>query len=244
MQKCRRSTPRGRAELPSGRGRRASGPRCAAARRPGPASTISPVDSTYPRSAIDSAIAAFCSTISTATPDCVDLLDDLEVLLDERGRQAHRRLVHQQQPRPRHQRPADRDHLLLTARQRAGELAAPLEQAREQRVQPVEVIVELCAAPQHGAKLKVLPHGHVPEQPAVLRHDGDAARRSARGTGQLVTSSPSSSTRPERGCTMPEDRLQRGRLAGRVAAEQADQLALPPPAVRCPPGSASARSRW
>ena len=72
---------------------------------------------------------AFCSTISTATPGGVDLLDDLEVLLDERGRQAHRRLVHQQQPRPRHQRPAHRDHLLLAARQRPRELAAALAAA-------------------------------------------------------------------------------------------------------------------
>src|SRR5262249_48501732 len=34
----------------------------------------------------------------------VDVLDDLKVLLHQRGGQAHRRLVHQQQPGPRHQR--------------------------------------------------------------------------------------------------------------------------------------------
>ena len=51
-------------------------------------------------------------------------LDDLEDLLDQDRRQAHRRLVQQQQPGPRHQRPADRAHLLLAARQRAGLLGA------------------------------------------------------------------------------------------------------------------------
>ena len=36
--------------------------------------------------------------------------------LDHQRRQAERRLVEQQQPRPAHQRPADRQHLLLAAR--------------------------------------------------------------------------------------------------------------------------------
>ena len=63
----------------------------------------------------------------------VHLLDDLEAALDEHRREAHRRLVHQQQLRLRHQRAAHRDHLLLAARQRAGELGAPLVEEREQR---------------------------------------------------------------------------------------------------------------
>src|SRR4051794_41391895 len=58
----------------------------------------------------------------------VHLLDDLERTLDEDRREAHRRLVHQQQLRLRHQRPTHRHHLLLAARERASELAAALVQ--------------------------------------------------------------------------------------------------------------------
>src|SRR5262249_25433776 len=53
----------------------------------------------------------------------VDVADDLEDLLDDQRREAERRLVEQQQPRPAHQRPRDRQHLLLAARQRAAALA-------------------------------------------------------------------------------------------------------------------------
>src|SRR5713101_1631453 len=49
-------------------------------------------------------------------------------LLDDERRQAHRQLVEQQQRRARCQRPRDGEHLLLTARECAGELAAALPQ--------------------------------------------------------------------------------------------------------------------
>src|SRR5919202_3079390 len=45
----------------------------------------------------------------------VDLLDDLEDLLDEDRREAHRRLVEEKELGARHERPAHRDHLLLAA---------------------------------------------------------------------------------------------------------------------------------
>ena len=48
----------------------------------------------------------------------VDLTDDLEDLLDEDRREAHRGLVEHQELRLRHQRAADRAHLLLTAGER------------------------------------------------------------------------------------------------------------------------------
>ena len=84
---------------------------------------------------MSSAMATFCSTSST----------DVPFALMRRGsrrtssctierRQAERRLVEQQQPRLRHQRAADRDHLLLAARQLAGRAASSLSaQRREQR---------------------------------------------------------------------------------------------------------------
>ena len=61
----------------------------------------------------------------------VDAADDVEDLLHQLRRQAERRLVEQHQPRPRHQRAADRQHLLLAARQRAGALVGALLQHRE-----------------------------------------------------------------------------------------------------------------
>ena len=42
---------------------------------------------------------------------------------DEDRREAERRLVEQEHPRLGHQRPPDREHLLLAAGQRAAELA-------------------------------------------------------------------------------------------------------------------------
>src|SRR5215469_15678485 len=155
----------------------------------------------------------------------MDVLDDLEVLLHERGRQAHRRLVHQQQPRAGHQGPAHRDHLLLAAGQRARELVAALEQAREQCVHPLEVVIQFLAAAKHRAKLEVLPDRHLPEEPPVLRHDRDPAgdplwhrpARHVRAVDQHL-----SRAWPDDA----QDRLERGRLAGGVAAEQADQFPL------------------
>src|SRR3954453_15938370 len=61
-------------------------------------------------------------------PRLVDLLDDLEAPLDEDRREPHRRLVHEQKLRLRHQRAAHRDHLLLAARESPGQLAPPLVQ--------------------------------------------------------------------------------------------------------------------
>src|SRR3954468_2643890 len=62
----------------------------------------------------------------------VDLADDVEILLDEKWRQAERGLVDQQQLRRPHQAPADRDHRLLAARHGASELHPALGQSRKQ----------------------------------------------------------------------------------------------------------------
>ena len=65
-------------------------------------------------------------------PAGADALHQLEHLLHHDRRQAGRRLVEQQQFRIRHQRAADRAHLLLAARHGAGHLVAALLHAREQ----------------------------------------------------------------------------------------------------------------
>src|ERR1700730_16553248 len=68
-----------------------------------------------------------------------EALDDVEDLLDYRRREPHRRLVEQDHLGPRHQRAADRDHLLLAARDVAGEALLALLQAREKAVAEIEV---------------------------------------------------------------------------------------------------------
>ena len=57
--------------------------------------------------------------------------DDVEGALDDVGREPERGLVEHDELRPRHQRAADREHLLLAARQRAGGLVPPLGEPRK-----------------------------------------------------------------------------------------------------------------
>ena len=59
--------------------------------------------------------------------------DQREQLLDQQRRQTERRLVEDQQPRLGHQSASDGEHLLLAAGQRAGALALPLGEPRENR---------------------------------------------------------------------------------------------------------------
>jgi branched-chain amino acid transport system ATP-binding protein len=70
---------------------------------------------------------------------CIDPLDDREDLLDQDRRQAQRRLVEQQQRRPVHQRPPDRQHLLLAARQLPGRLVEPFPKPRKIAVDQFQV---------------------------------------------------------------------------------------------------------
>jgi hypothetical protein len=105
------------------------------------------------------------------SPDAPHQLEDL---LDRQGRQPGRGLVHQQQLRPRHQCPADRAHLLFAARQCAGELAAPLPEARKQLVDPGEALAELPAGGRdEGAHPEVLLDRQARKEAPVFRHMGD-----------------------------------------------------------------------
>ena len=109
----------------------------------------------------------------------IDRPDDVEDLLDEERREAHRRLVHAQQPGARHQRAADRHHLLLAARERPRLLLLPLGEPREQRVDAVEVTVDglliVAVLPLERPHEQVLEHGHSREEATALRRLRDAA---------------------------------------------------------------------
>src|SRR5262249_35669653 len=72
-----------------------------------------------------------------------DLAQYREHRLDDARREPERGLVEHEETRPGHERAADRDHLLLAARQGARQLAAALGEAREDLVHASERRVAL-----------------------------------------------------------------------------------------------------
>src|SRR5207253_8445781 len=106
----------------------------------------------------------------------VDRRDDLEYALDEDRGQTERRLVEEQELRPRYQCPSDRAHLLLAARHRPGLLVAPLLQAGEEVEDAVHVLTDAAAVlALERTHLEVLDHRHPREQAPPLRRLGDPA---------------------------------------------------------------------
>ena len=88
-----------------------------------------------------------------------DAADQVEEPEHHDGGQAHRGLVEEDQPGPRHEGPADGQHLLLAAGEAAGPLAAPLGQDREEREHAVHALGEVPARRgQEGAHLEVVGH--------------------------------------------------------------------------------------
>ncbi len=97
-------------------------------------------------------------------------------------------------------------------------------QQREERIDALEVLLA-AAAVEVRAHLEVLEHGHRGEQPPVLGNDRHPLRNAmaGRACGHVVSVEANRAT-PR--LDDPEDRLQRRRLPGRIAAEQADELAF------------------
>src|SRR5882724_11528026 len=156
----------------------------------------------------------------------VDALERLEDELHHHRCEAQARLVQQEQPRPRHEAPPDRAHLLLAARQGTGQLALALAQTREQREDEPERVGATRAIRRAAAQLEVVAHGHRGKQLTAFRHVGDAAR------GDLRRSEPVEPLAleldaPGADRQEPADRLQGGRLAGAVPADQRDRLTPP-----------------
>src|SRR5215470_1433752 len=154
----------------------------------------------------------------------VDLPDLLEETLHDFRREAERRLVHDQEPRLRDQRARDREHLLLTARERAGELAAALAQAWEQPEDLVDARGERRpVAPDERAHLEILVDGQRREQLSAFRNPRhpelvDAMRRHA-------VNGPALELDRAARFDEAEDRFDRARLAGAVGAEDGADLA-------------------
>ena len=133
------------------------------------------------------------------------------------GARPERRLVEHDQARLAHQAAADRQHLLLAARQRAGGLLAALGEAREQAEHALQrLLLQRARMARRGAHLEVLQHREVGEDLAAF---GDMA--DARLADALA------------------------RPAGDVAAVEADACRTPASRCRGWCGSASScRRRW
>ncbi len=95
----------------------------------------------------------------------------LEQLQHEVGRQAEGQFVDHDHPRAGHQRPADREHLLLPSRQRPRGFVEPAGQGREQVEHPVPVGLDGLGAvlADDRADLQVLPDAQGLEHATPLR---------------------------------------------------------------------------
>src|SRR5207247_1831326 len=138
-----------------------------------------------------------------------DVGDDPERRREERGGQPERRLVEQDEPRPRHQGARDGEHLLLAARERACRLSTALGEEREVGDDALEVLVHgATVAPNVRAHLEVLPDGEVGEDATSLGTVGDAGREDVRGLG-AVDRAPVEHDAPARGGEQAGNRAQR-----------------------------------
>ncbi len=133
-------------------------------------------------------------------------------------------VVEQDELRPGHQCPRDRDHLLLAATHASRLLGAPVLQPRKRRIPAVDVRVDLGTASQVRADPQVLLDGEVEDRAPPLGHVGDTCGR------DLVRTPADDRTLVEHDATAgfdhPRDRPQRGGLARAVGAEDHHDLAF------------------
>src|SRR6266478_2700518 len=156
----------------------------------------------------------------------VDRSHDAEDLAHHQGGQAERRLVEQEQAGARHERPRDRQHLLLAPRERARLLPAALGEDREI---PVDLLVVLAEArllpPRVGSEAEVLLDAQVHERAATLRGVGDAEAHDV--LGGLAVDPLAVEAHLAAGLYHSAHRPERRGLAGSVGAEdRGDAAAL------------------
>ena len=134
-------------------------------------------------------------------------------LLDHDRRQALERLVEQEQGRVRHQRPGDREHLLLAAGQLVAPAPAARGEAREERVGPGEV--PAARARRHH---QVLLDAQGGKDLALLRDPAEPGARTAmRGHPGQVAPAPPDGAAADIG--VPHDRQEERGLAHAVPAQ-------------------------
>src|SRR5258706_863783 len=157
-------------------------------------------------------------------PDLVYRVDD------QYRRQAHRRLVDQQDPGRGHERAGKCEHLLLAAAHAAGELLAALGEPRKGLEAERQVVGDVRARRGAvGAEQQVLFDGQAREQPPAFRHQRDTEVDDlfGRAPGQLVFDAVYRRGDPAR--PRPHDAhdaLHDRALAVAVGAEQGHGLAV------------------
>jgi hypothetical protein len=147
-------------------------------------------------------------------------------MLHDRRREPERGLVEHHQLRRAHQAAADRQHLLLAARKRAGRLAQALLQARKHRQHTVAVLVAVrLRARQHRAHVEVFGDSQCGKHLAALRHlpDAEIAHLVARQPRNVAAAVADRTAR--RAVHARDGADQRG-LAGAVRADDRDDRPL------------------
>src|SRR5262249_19807177 len=86
-----------------------------------------------------------------------------------------------EQSRFRHQPAADRQHLLLAARERSGALGAPFGESREDRKHALAILLAPAAATPVAAEVEILLHRQVGKNTAPLGHVDEPAREDRSG---------------------------------------------------------------
>src|SRR5215472_6357869 len=139
--------------------------------------------------------------------------------------QAQGWLVEHEQARRRHQGAGERDHLLLTARQRSGELAAALVEGGEEPVHALEArLLHGARARREGAEREILLDGHLAEETAPLGDEGQAVLHDlVRMEREKIARVPADRARPR--LEQPGDTLEQRALPGAVGADERDDLA-------------------
>ncbi len=159
----------------------------------------------------------------------LDARQRLVDVADHDRREAEADLVAQQQARVRHQRAADRGHLLLAAGERGAGLMPPLLEHREQREDRLD-----RPGPGHGAAVgadqQVLLDGQRRKQPPALGHQRDAEAHDL-GRAERADRLAAEINAPGLARQQPGDGLEIGGLAGAVGADDRHGLALIEPRV-------------
>src|SRR5271165_93779 len=153
----------------------------------------------------------------------LELGDGAADLLDDDRRQALGRLVEHEKARAGAQDPGDRQHLLLSARELAAAARKPLAEVGEERIDALGA--HAPGLGDLGRQEQVLLNGEAREDRSLLRTERDAEPCDPldRQSDELAVAEH------DRARTLADDahdRLQGGRLARAVPAEQGHDLAL------------------